>query len=77
MTEGVHNATESKRGDLVKFLTPRLKLKTKGTPIWVVIMVISIALLLFWAGALVYAYVADDRSTMPADERSVPVPRPY
>jgi hypothetical protein len=33
-----------------------------------------IALLLFWAAAPVYAYLADDRSSMPADERSVPAP---
>ena len=52
-------------------------MKVGDTKIWSVIVVITIALLLFWAGALVYAYVADDRSPMPADERSVPAPKPY
>ena len=52
-------------------------MKIEDTKIWSVIVVISIALLLFWASALVYAYVADDRSPRPADERSVPAPRSY
>ena len=54
-----------------------LKMKIDDTKIWSVIVVISIALLLFWAGALVYAYIADDRIAMQADERSVPAPKSY
>ena len=57
--------------------TGRLKMKTDETQIRSLISVISIAVLLFWAGAVVYAYVADDRSAAPADERSVPAPRSY
>ena len=45
--------------------------------IWPVLGVTIIALLLFWAGALVFAYVADDLSPAPADERSVRAPKPY
>ncbi len=52
-------------------------MKIKDIQIWPVIAVISVTLILFWAGALVYAYVADDRSPAPADERSVPAPRSY
>jgi hypothetical protein len=52
-------------------------MKTKDIQIWSVIAVMSIALLFFWAGALVYSYVADDQSPAPADERSVPAPRSY
>jgi hypothetical protein len=54
-----------------------LEMKIRDVQIWTVIAVISIALPLSWASALVYAYVADDRSPAPADERSVPVPRSY
>ncbi len=52
-------------------------MKISDTPIWSVIAVITIALLLFWFGALVYSYLADDWSPKPADERSVPAPRSY
>jgi hypothetical protein len=52
-------------------------MKVKDKQIWLVIVVISISFFLFWAGALVYAYVVDDLSPTPADERSVPVPRSY
>jgi hypothetical protein len=54
-----------------------LGMKTKDIQIWSVIAVMSIALLFFWAGALVYTYVADDQSPAPADERSVPASRSY
>ena len=52
-------------------------MKITQKQIWPVIGVIIITFLLFWAGALVYAYVADDLSPIPADERSVPAPRSY
>jgi hypothetical protein len=70
-------AREFNFSELIKSLTERLKMKTRGTPIWSVIVVTIMALLLFWAGALVYAYEADDRSPAPADERSVPASRSY
>jgi hypothetical protein len=54
-----------------------LRMKTKDKRVWSVIGVIIIALFLFWAGAQVYAYIADDRSATPADERSVPAARTY
>jgi hypothetical protein len=77
MIEGTYQGRESHLSVVMKFLTRRLRMKTKDTPIWLVIGVSIIALLLFWASALVYTYVADDRSPMPADERSVPAPRSY
>jgi hypothetical protein len=77
MSEGTFQTRESTLSVGIKFLTRRLGMKTKDTPVWIVIGVIILALLLFWASALVYAYVADDRSPMPADERSVPAPRSY
>jgi len=54
-----------------------VEMKITQKQIWPVIGVIIITFLLFWAGALVYAYVADDLSPIPADERSVPAPRSY
>ena len=41
-------------------------MKTKDMPIWSVIIVITIALVLFWLSALVYGYVVDDLSSTPA-----------
>jgi hypothetical protein len=76
MIERTH-AREPNLSDLVKFLTARLRMKTKDSRIGVVIVITVITLFLLWAGALVYAYIADDRSDMPADERSVPAPRSY
>ena len=77
MFEGTFQARESTLSVVIKFLTRRLRMTTKDTRIWSVIGITIIALFLFWAGALVYAYVADDRSQLPADERSVPAPRSY
>jgi hypothetical protein len=77
MIEGTYHAKESTISVVMKSLNRRLRTTTKDTPIWSVIGVTIITLFLFWAGALVYAYLADDRSPMPADERSVPAPRSY
>ena len=52
-------------------------METREERIWLLIGTVSIALFLFWAGALVYAYLGDDRGPAPADERSVPAPRAY
>jgi uncharacterized membrane protein len=52
-------------------------MKIRETQIWFVIGIIVVSLLLFWAGALGYAYVADDLGPKPADERSVPPPRSH
>ena len=68
---------ESRLRDLVKLLTTWLKTGTKNTRIWVVIVVIVITLFLFWAGALVYAYVVDDLGPMPGDATSGPAPSSY
>jgi hypothetical protein len=75
MLERTHR-TDFDHIDLVKFLTVRLKMKIKDSRIWVVIVITVIALSLFWAGALVYAYVVDDVSPTPADEMSMPAPKP-
>ena len=77
MFEGTFQARESTLSVVIEFLTRRLRLTTKDMRIWIVIGVILLSILLFWAGALVYAYVADDRSPKPADESSVPAPRSY
>lgn len=77
MIESTFHATESTLSVVIDFLTRRLRLTTKDMRIWIVIGVILLSILLFWAGALVYSYFADDRSPMPADERSVPAPRSY
>jgi uncharacterized membrane protein len=55
----------------------RERMKIRETQIWFVVGIIVVALLLFWVGAVVYAYVADDLSATPADERSMPPPRSY
>ena len=68
---------ESRLRDLVKSLTTWLKTGTKNTRIWLMIVVIVITLFLFWAGALVYAYVVDDLGPMPGDATSGPAPSPY
>jgi len=68
---------ESRLCDLVKLLTTWLKTGTKNTRIWVVIVVIVITLFLFWAGALVYAYVVDDLGPMPGDATSGPAQSSY
>ncbi len=75
MIEGAYHARESNLSVVMKFLTGRLKIKTKDTRIWSVIAVTIIALPLFWAGAALSTYLADDVSPRPADERSVPSPR--
>jgi hypothetical protein len=54
-----------------------LEMTIKDIQIWSVIGITLVALLLFWAGALVYAYLANDVSPTPADERSVPAPRSH
>jgi H+/Cl- antiporter ClcA len=77
MIAGMYQARKSNLGDLMKFLTGRLKMETREERIWLLIGTVSIALFLFWAGALVYAYLGDDRGPAPADERSVPAPRAY
>jgi hypothetical protein len=77
MSEGTFETRESTLSVGIKSLTRRLGMKTKDTPVWIVFGVIILAPVLFWASALVYAYVADDRSPAPADERSVPAPRSY
>lgn len=77
MFEGTFQARESTLSVVIKFLTRLLRMTTKDTRIWSVIGITIVALLLLWASALVYVYVADDRSPMPADERSVPAPRSY
>jgi hypothetical protein len=74
---GTYQARESLTQRTQWNLTGRLKMKIEDTQIWSVIAVVSIVLLLFWAGAMVYGYLADDRSPTPADERSVPAPRSY
>jgi hypothetical protein len=61
MIAGMYQARKSNLGDLMKFLTGRLKIETREERIWLLIGIISIALFLFWAGALVYAYLGDDR----------------
>jgi hypothetical protein len=77
MTEGIHQLEKSNPGVVTKFLTGRLSMEARDMRIWSVIAIIILSFLLFWAGALAYAYVFDDRSTAPADERSVPAPRSY
>lgn len=77
MIEDTYHARDSKLKPVMKFLTRRLKMEAKDTRIWSVIVVIIIAILLFWVGTLVYAYLADDVSPTPANERSVPAPRSY
>lgn len=77
MTEGIHQVKESNPGVVTKFLTGRLGMEARDMRIWSVIAIIIVSILLFWASAFVYAYVFDDRSTAPADERSVPAPRSY
>jgi len=68
---------ESPRSVAMKFLNRLATAEIEGTRFWSLAVVMIISLLLFWAGTLVYAYIADDRSAMPADERSVPPPRSY
>ena len=63
--------------DLVKLVAAWLETGTKDRRIWVVIVVIVITLSLFWAGALVYAYVLDDLGPSPGDATSGPGPRSY
>jgi hypothetical protein len=77
MTEGTHELEQSNPGVVTKFLTGRLSMEARDMRIWSVSAIIIMSLLLFWAAALAYAYVADDRSAAPADERSVPAPRSY
>lgn len=77
MIEGTYHARNLKPGVVVKSLTRRLRMTTKDTRIWTVIGVLILAILLFWAGALVYAFLADDVSPTPANERSVPAARSY
>lgn len=77
MTEGIHQLEKANPGVVTKFLTGRLRMEARDMRIWWVIAIIVVSILLFWASALTYAYVFDDRSTAPADERSVPAPRSY
>ncbi len=77
MIEGTYQGRESHLSVVMKCLTRRSRMKTKDTRFWSLIAVIIISLLLFWAGATLYAYLADDVSPTPGDERSVPVPKSY
>lgn len=77
MTEGIHQLEKSNPVVVTKFLTGRLSMEARDMRIWSVIAIIIVSILLFWASALAYSYVADDRSAAPADERSVPAPRSY
>lgn len=77
MIELTSNAKASAANVGAKFLTRLSREEIKDSRFWVVVAVIILSLFLFWAGALVYAYVKDDLSTMPADESSVPAPQPY
>jgi hypothetical protein len=54
-----------------------MRIKIEDIQIWFVIGAIVISIFLFWAGALAYAYVADDLTPTPADERSMPPPKSY
>jgi hypothetical protein len=77
MMEGSYQVSGSNPGVVMRFLTRRLKMEASDIRIWSVIAIIILSFLLFWASALAYAYVFDDRSTAPADEKSVPAPRSY
>ena len=77
MIERTNQMRESIQSVEMKFLNRLAGGKIKDMRFWVVVAVTIVALFLFWSGALVYAYVADDRSQLPADERSVPAPRAY
>jgi hypothetical protein len=52
-------------------------MEAEDARIWSVIAIVILSFLSFWASAVAYAYIADDRSAAPADERSVPAPRSY
>jgi hypothetical protein len=75
MIEGTYQERNFKPGAMMK--SRRSRMTTKDTRTWVVIGVILLSILLFWGAALVSAYLADDVSPTPADERSVPAPRSY
>ncbi|HBB87239.1 MAG TPA: hypothetical protein DC047_06455 [Blastocatellia bacterium] len=75
--ESTYQVKDSDWGVVMKFLTGRLKREAGDMRIWSVITIIILSLLLFWAAALAYAYVADDRGAAPANERTVPAPRSY
>ena len=77
MTEGIHQLEKSNPGVVTKFLTGRLRMEAGDMRIWSVIAIIIVSIILFWVSALAYAYIFDDRSNAPADERSVPAPRSY
>lgn len=77
MIEGTYNARDSKPDAAMNFLARRLRLQTKDTRVWIVMGGIILAVLVFWGAAMVYAYLADDVSATPADERSVPAPKAY
>jgi len=77
MSKGTYNAKESRVDVVKKFLARRLNMTTKDTRVWSVTGLAIAALLLLWAGSLVFAYWADDINPMPADERSVPAPRSF
>jgi hypothetical protein len=74
MIEDTYHVEESNSSVVMKFLSRRLRVQME---FWPVIAVAIIAFVLFWAGVLVYAYVADDLNSRPADERSMPGPRSY
>jgi len=75
MIERTDHMRESSLG--MKFLNRLARAKIKDMRFWAVVVVIIIALFLFWSSALVYAYIADGLKPTPADERSVPAPRSY
>jgi hypothetical protein len=73
MINGGYQTRVFNLGDLMKLLNA----KTRDLRVWSVIAVIILAILLFWAGALVYAYLDDDVNPTPPDQRSMPAPRSY
>lgn len=52
-------------------------MKTVKPQVLYVTAIIVIMCLLLWIASLFFVYVADDWSSPPADERSIPAPRTY
>lgn len=77
MIEGNYQLRDSKPGAVMKVLNRLARGQIRDMRFWVVVVVVIISFFLFWSTALIYAYVADDLSLSPADERSVPAPRSY
>jgi hypothetical protein len=64
----------SANGQFYKFGEDMKTVKPQVLYVTAIIVAIS---LLFWIAALFFGYLADDRSSPAADERSVPAPRTY